>query len=191
MQIKNKKGVLVTITVIFLALTLISLTLLFSSTEKKFSNDVAIERVKNLDESLQKSLADIFVLHSGITIDIKSKIVIEEKIPNANAADFKEVISEFESYLENNSEEIDLDIDGITKELRLRILPHNIIYSHKDYGQKIIQITPSSLNYKSYEFWFNTTSGDFSQIVWDKETSGSFPVTIITQDSNKILTSSN
>ena len=178
----RKKGALFTLGFTFLALVLLSLSLLIfhnaQKAEETINHIIVLDRVYELDNSLQKSLSKIFNLKSGILINkTNDSISFQEDLPNTNSNSFTSSMNSFKGFIESNFSNINLTIENITTELPLQITPYNIIYKHINFGDRQIRVTPEQINFNGYsiEMIINT---NVTSCNWNTGSSGSFTFSI-------------
>lgn len=153
----NKKGILFTLGLTFLALVVLSLAVLIFHNTQEAEGIIAklavLDRVYDLDNSIQGSLGDIFALRSGISINItNTSISFEEILPNNNPA-FNNTLHQFKGFIESNSFNINLTITNMA-EMPLTIMPNNIAYKHKDNWSNI-EVLPTSVNFNGYSLFMD------------------------------------
>lgn len=155
------KAVLFTIGLMMISLVVLTLTILifnnFQKAESTMSNIGALDRAYELDHSIQNVLKNLFDRGSGIDLvvnDAANFISFEEVIPSNNTA-FNLTVLDFKNFTEENFNYIRLDIDRITKELPLIILPYDIEYKHLNFGEGVIEIIPESINFNKYEVFLD------------------------------------
>lgn len=172
----RKKGALFTLGFTFLALVLLSLSILIfhnaQKAEETINHIIVLDRVYELDNSLQKSLSKIFNLKSGILINkTNDSISFQEDLPNSNS--FTSSMNSFKGFIESNFSNINLTIENITTELPLQITPYNIIYKHINFGDRQIRVIPEQINFNGYsvEMIINT---NVTSCNWNTGSSGSF-----------------
>ncbi len=121
----------------------------------------SLDRLFDLSGSVENSLLQIFNLYSDARAIIEqnpdgtTNVSIIEKISNVKedwGKEFEEEVENFEIFVEEQDENVELDIEVITdKELPLTISPHNITYS-RDWGigHVVLRVVPQTLNFNSY-----------------------------------------
>lgn len=149
----NKKGILFTLGLTFLALVVLSLAVLIFHNTQEAEGIIAklavLDRVYDLDTSIQRSLGDIFALRSGISINItNTSVSFEEILQNNNQGTFNTTLHNFKGFIESNSFNINLTITNMA-EMPLTIMPNNIAYKHKDNWSNI-EVLPTSVNFNGY-----------------------------------------
>ena len=179
---KMKRGVLLTLTLVLLAVTLLAFSSLL--VKQKQSENLAIrgsfDRVINLDASIQKSITDLVKTHLNLSITINGgNVTISEQLP-ADLSGFETKFASFETFVESNFAlaKINADID----ELFINLTPAGIIYSHTNGAEKVL-IEKVNLA-KSYDIkiTFPPSASWACQITWDDYASGSTRVKIIAID---------
>ena len=182
--IYEKKGILITIALTLLALTFLSMVINYIALRERsdrYPAAFALERLDNLDLSLQKSTKDIFDAYSGLSVRIDTNatswnVTFQEDFPN-NISRFDETLRSFEEFVERNLSDTNLSVDEVINNLTLTILPHNINYTHER-RYEVVRIKTPTMNYNSYYFHLKSTTANFSSIVWNDQDPGSFPVRI-------------
>lgn len=176
-----KKAMFFTLGLTFMAGTVLVLAILIyhntASTEERFADLGKLERLHDLDSSIQKCLKDIFNNKSGISLSVNNDIVsFEEDLPNGNATSFSNYLNDFKDFVEKNNTNIELNITEITDKLPLVILPQNITYQHENFGGDTIKIIPSQINFKGYEVYV-TLNRNVTSCNWDTDP-GTFNLTV-------------
>lgn len=151
--IRDKKGILFTLGLTFLALVVLALAVLIFHNAQEFEGMVAklavLDRVYDLDTSIGQSVGVIFKLKSGISINITNEsISFEEVLPNDNIATLNNSLRNFKRYIEANLSNVNLTITN-TDEMLLRIFPDiRVEGSYIDYKHKTnwsdIEVLPTS-----------------------------------------------
>lgn len=177
----KKKGILFTIGLSAVALTLLALSIMifnnFQTSEERFSKLAVFDRAYDLDISVQGGLRKIFYAKSGISIiKADNKIVISEDLPNSNRAAFANETSNFKNFVESNFDNINLIIGDLNSYLTLTITPFKINYTHNEDGDKIFIIYNENVSSIELYFWDNFSNGTVS---FDVENPGSLEVKII------------
>ena len=178
----RKRGALFTLGFTFLALVILSLSLLIfhsaQKSEETITNLVVLDRVYELDTSLQQSLKDIFNLKSGILINISNNSVsFQEGLPNTNSNSFSSSMNSFKGFIESNFSNINLTIDNVITELPLNLAPFNITYKHLNFGDKEIQVIPEQINFNGYSVTM-VINTNVTSCNWNIESSGSFTFSV-------------
>ena len=129
-----KKSMLFTLSFSFLVMVVLSLAILIfhSSQESEdiVSKLVVLDRVYELDNSIGKSLGDIIILKSGISINVMNDSVsFEESLPNEAKDTFNSSLYGFKKFIEDNISGVNLDISNL-EEMPLTITPGDITYKH-------------------------------------------------------------
>ncbi|MBU2497157.1 MAG: hypothetical protein KJ767_03815, partial [Nanoarchaeota archaeon] len=170
-----------TITLIMFALILFSLSGLFIKQKQSENLFVqgTIERVTNLDASIQKSVTDLFENSAGISIQNSgNNIIIYEAIP-VNLVEFQTKLTDFEAFVENKLTTV--EINSNIQEMPLILSPKGIEYTHNQNGDKII-IKNINLA-QSYEIKFTFPQGEEGACpITFNEASGDLSVKIIADD---------
>lgn len=174
----GKRGFLFTLGLTFLTLIVLALAILIFHNAQKYEEIISkiavLDRVYDLDNSIEQSLRDIFYLKSGISINIiDSGISFEEELPNDNILTFNNSLFQFKRFIESNLSNINLTITNIA-ELPLTITPNNIVYKHRDGGGNI-EVVPAQVNFDGYSLFI--TSDKNVSCSWDVN-SGSFDLSL-------------
>lgn len=180
-KIKGKKAVFLTITLLMFALILFSLSSLFikQKQSENFFVQGTINRVLNLDASIQKSITDLFKKHAGISIvNSKNTITITESLPS-DFSTFRTKLESFEQFVENEFSSIKINAD--IQEMPLNLSPKGILYTHIPAENKIL-IQKASLA-QAYEIKFTFPQGQEGAcpISWTNEP-GDLRVKLIAED---------
>ena len=177
-----KKAVLFTLSMLLLVTLVFSLSLIFSDLNKynadRFSELSILDRLYDIDSSLQNSIKKVFNAYSGIITDInKLNVTIQESLPNANKNQFNEKINSFKNYTESQFNNIKLDIDQLNNNAELII--NGISYNHNNnFGGNIINIVPKQINFDTYYFRFYSSAKN-GIINWPTAPSGNLRVIIV------------
>jgi len=105
---------------------------------------------------MQNVLRNLFK-SSWIDLEIDNELNLvsfKEKIPSNNTV-FNLTLMNFKNFTESNFDYVNLNLDNIAKELPLIITPSNIEYKHLNFGERIIEITPASINFDKYEIFLD------------------------------------
>lgn len=171
-----KKGVLFTFGITLVMLIILTFAVLIYKNSLQASERTAeigvLDRVFDIDTSVQESLKELFTLKSGIILTKNNLTVsIKEDLPNGNSAAFEADMEDFKEFVESKFDDnpkVKLNITKITEELPLDIKPNNIKYTHpKDFGNKQIRVIPEELNVKSYGFTFEINAQTYTSYNWD------------------------
>ena len=155
MGLKNsRKGILFTLGLTFLGLVIMALAvLIFHNAQKSegiVSKLVVLDRVYDLDSSIEKSLVEIFNQKSGITVSVDGNVSFQESFPNLNVAEFTNSMNDFKTFIESNFSNINISVSEIVSEVPIVIMPYNITYKHVNYGGKQIEVVPQQINFEGY-----------------------------------------
>ena len=137
---------LFTLSFSFLVMVVLSLAILIfhSSQESEdiVSKLVVLDRVYELDNSIGKSLGDIIILKSGISINVMNDSVsFEESLPNEAKDTFNSSLYGFKKFIEDNISGVNLDISNL-EEMPLTITPGDITYKHVGNNWSSIMVLP-------------------------------------------------
>src|SRR3989344_247787 len=154
-----KVGAYYTIGFLLIMLVFLALIILvnkeFKLSIERFSEDAGFEKIHNIDDSIQKSLRDIFFSSSGISVSAtQTSASFSETLPNSEDNNFKSNITKFKDFIETNYSVI-FDTDEITTNLPLILKPHGITYSHSDYGDNILSISYNDNNFGGFQVTLN------------------------------------
>ncbi len=151
------KGMLFTLVLTILATIVLSFAIIsFHNVEKsriQMAELSSIDRLYNLDNSIQTGFSKIFHNKSGISVSInETTVTFEERLPNQNPT-FNNKITSYEDYIESNYENIEIDTSSLINELPLVIMPHNITFSHNIQRNRIY-VKPTTINIEGYKVLF-------------------------------------
>ena len=162
-----KKGAFFTLGIMIVVILLFALTSLIYKNSLESKNRVAdmgvLDRVFDIDHSIQKSLRRIFIIDSGLDISITNYSIsfLEPLPPNTQDEVFKSDNARFKTYVENanrDNPKITINNTKFAENLTLHLKPHNIIYTHPEgFGNEEIDIVPEEVNMKGYNFTINVT----------------------------------
>lgn len=185
------KAVVFTLSFTFLALLLIAsaifIKFVFLNTEDRATELIISQRVYNIDHSLQKTINSILKESGSFALSkTNTSITIQDTLPNSAETknqlftDLKNLVEPDESIVQFSESEF--------SEIPILIQPYNFSYSHPD--NNTITLTPSSQNYKKYNFEFKIENpGSTGTITWNTYSTGSIPVTITSTNSTSTITS--
>ncbi len=138
----NKKGILFTIGLMFLALVVLALAVLIFHNTQEHEEIVAklavLDRVYDLSTSIEESLIDIFYIKSGISVSIVGNDVeFEETLanPNPNMGALSTSLNDFETFVESEFPDISVNVQNVV-EMPLKIMPdladptEYVVYKH-------------------------------------------------------------
>ena len=176
-----KKGVLFTIGFTFLALLILMLAILIFHSAQQSEDIVTrlslLDRVYDLDNSIQQSLGDLFYIKSGISVNItNNSISFEERLPSTNAGIFNASMKSFKGFIESNFSFVNMTIDELVGQVPVEIVPYGITYKHVNFGGKQIMVVPQQINFKGYNVYM-LISDNVSSCVWST-IDGSFDFTV-------------
>ncbi len=175
-----KKGALFTLAFSFLGILLLALAFTVHSNEQQYDDQVltlsVLDRIYEIDSSIDKSLKDLFYLNSGIIIN-KTPTTIDfiESLPNSNSINTS--FLEFKNFAEKNISNINLKLDTILTEIPLQIKPYDITYKH---SSDIIFVIYPTINFNGFDISIQL-NGNISTCTSDVE-SGTFPFSLTVQD---------
>lgn len=174
---KMKKGALFTIGTMLVVIALFTFaTLIYTNSlesKKRVAEIGVLDRIYDIDVSIQNSLKEIFDLSSGISIEINNqKISFTEDLPSENDSEFEDNNENFKDYVEDdnkNNPKIIINTTKFVNNLPLHIKPHNIIYTHpEDFGDEEIDIIPEEINMNGYDFTINVFSQTINELLWNE-----------------------
>lgn len=183
-----KKAILFTLGLFFLAITVFSLAIIIFhgslKSEDVFLRFVSLDRVYELDVSLQNSIKEIFNAKSGMSVSSTgSTVSFQDYLPNQNKGQLISALNNFRNYVELNNSNIDIDVSEIIENMSLVIWPYNITYKHLFSGDNITYVSPSAeSNITSYIIYLNTRNVNFTTYSWDIVPSGSNTFELNVQD---------
>ncbi|MAG08758.1 hypothetical protein CMO89_04740 [Candidatus Woesearchaeota archaeon] len=178
----NKKGFLFALGLTFLALVVMALAILiFHNAQKSegiISELAVLDRIYDLDTSIQQSLQEIFNLKSDIIINItNNSISFLEELPNSNAETFNNSIMDFQEMTNSNLSDVNITINGTINELPLTIMPYDITYRHVNFGDRRIEVIPEQINFDRYSVFVLIDNQNLTSCDWGT-TLGTFNLTI-------------
>lgn len=188
----NKRGVFFTLSAL---LVVLSFFLIVAITDKttRIDKDIALDRAYELSNSVEKSILDIFSTFSDIRINITqnpdgtSNATFIENISSREepwGQNFAQVINNFKTFVESEDPNVKINLTQINnKILPIIIMPHNIVYSRNwETGHVKIDVTPSQMNFESYEVTVNTGDVNISKTQAQFRSNGSFLFRVISKD---------
>jgi len=162
-----KKGVLLTIGMLFLSSIVLSLAVMLfhntQGTENRFAELSLYDRLYDLDSSIQRGFKEIFTRNSGVTLTIENNLVtITETLPHSS--NFASEMDAYEDYLEEaypTDPLVAVDdsvLTTIKNKLPFYIFPHDILVEHDSFpsGDEL-RIIPQNLNIENYSISLTTT----------------------------------
>ncbi len=179
---KEKRGVLLTLTLVLLAVTLLAFSSLLVKQRQSEILTVrsSFDRVINLEASIQKSITDLVKTHLNLIITFNgSRITITENLP-ADLAGFGSKFSAFETFVESNFGLV--KIDASVNELFINLTPAGIVYSHTNGAEKVLIRGVNLANSYDIKITFPPSASWACQITWNSYTNGSTRVKIIAVD---------
>ena len=163
----NTKGLLFTLSTIVIVTTIFVFGYIIfessmQSTDRLFELTL-LDRIDDIDSSLQYSINKIIDVKSGIDIEVSGyNITFAEYLNNTNATEFNSSMSEFHDFVvqeanRNLLESItSLTISELQRNLSFLIMPQNILYTHQYYGGKDIAISDPSNNVGTFKISMKT-----------------------------------
>ncbi|MEA2036063.1 MAG: hypothetical protein U9O94_01035 [Nanoarchaeota archaeon] len=175
---KAKKGFLFALGLTFLGFIVLTLSVFIFHNSQEYeeimSQLAVLDRVYDLDVSIQEALGYTIGLESGIMVNITEEgVSFEEDLPNNNRQGFNSSIKGFKGFIESNLSNIGLTITNID-ELPLKIMPNDINYKHRD-DWSSIEVIPDSINFDGYSLQITTDKN--VSCIWDVN-SGSFNLSL-------------
>lgn len=148
-----KRSLLFSFAMVFLAIVILMLAILIFRTSLESKERLLelgiLDRVYDLDSSLQKSFRDIFQEAQIIVNVTNSSVSFEEDLPN-NETSFPALMNNFKFFVEGNDEHIWLNLSDIINELPLVIKPFDITYKHLNFSGNKIVVLPAQINFEGY-----------------------------------------
>ena len=186
------KGIIYSITTFIIGALILTLSIIIfansQNTELRAMEINLLNTVYDLQSSLSESIAKLFTNTAGIKINVENHTVtISETIPNRQFKQYKNNITEFKDFIENDNRLVKIDNTKINN-LPLKIMPYKISYERESLDSKKVQIknNDSKNYYESISITFNIT-GMLGVIIPDEINSGIIPLVIIIQNlTNKI-----
>ena len=113
-----KRGILFSLGLMLLSSVILLLAVLIfhnaQKAEEIIGKLIVLDRVYDLDNSIQKSVSDIFMIKSGISINItNNSVFFEEILPNDNLELLNSSMFGFKNFVENNISNINLTITNV------------------------------------------------------------------------------
>lgn len=140
--LRSRKAFLFTLSILLVGLAILSYTKFMleqSESEKTLFQTAAISnRLNDIDNSLQRSIRDIFFIYSNINVSLEnSTLSFKEPLPSSAGA-FEYAMSRLKEMAEANETSISININSTSAELPLNILPYNTSYRHNFSNNEII-----------------------------------------------------
>ena len=178
----GKKGVLLTLTLVLLAITLLAFSGLLVKQRQSEVLTIrgSFDRVINLEASLQKSITDLIKEHIPLIITISgNNITITEDLP-ADISGFETKFAAFEAFVESN---IDLvKINANIGDIILNLTPAGILYSHTNGAEKVLIQNVNLAKSYDIKITFPPSASWNCQINWGEYRNGTTRVKIIAID---------
>ncbi|MCX6707076.1 MAG: hypothetical protein NT001_02960 [Candidatus Woesearchaeota archaeon] len=167
----GKKAFLFTLGMLLVTLAILSFAKFVSEesgNEKGFFQMAAItNRLDDADSSLQRSIADVFILHSGIEVSTGNhSIVFEEPLPN-DAGGFASGLARLKRFAEANDTTVHIDTNETVSEIPLFILPQNTVYRHNFSNREILVALPGDPNSSIIRYKTTLTIPENVSCSWD------------------------
>ncbi len=166
-----KKGILITLGLTFFVLVILSLaTVIYHynlTSDQRLLEAAALERIYNLDKSIEKGLWDLYNSSAGITIitsqtSTRINVTFSELLPN-NQSIFSAATLSFANYINTFDPSVIVNASLLSTELPLIIHPYNINYHHPDSTQ--VRIIPGDYTeIASYNFLVHTGEANITGI---------------------------
>ena len=153
----NKRGIFFTLGLFTFVLIVFTLSVLIfthqESSKERLGELGILDKVYNLDSSIQNGIRKIFYGSSGISITNDENIItIEENLPYIYYNTFNTKLDGFKSFVEGKENYVNLNVSEVENTLPLEIFPYDIIYKHNNYGWDIISIKYNNINFDKIEF---------------------------------------
>ncbi len=164
--IKNKKGILNTIMLTAIALSLLALSVVILHARQDLSSSVRelalVERLNNQNSAVSWALLKIFNETSDIAIDVQPLSVSFTETIDVNKGEyFSDQMYNYEAFIESTVANIRLDVSQIASTVPLAIMPHNIVYSHPHgLGGNMIRVAPVDANFAKYSITVSSIDSD-------------------------------
>ncbi|MBM3309443.1 MAG: hypothetical protein FJY77_04235 [Candidatus Altiarchaeales archaeon] len=146
-----KKGIVFTIGLALLALTVLTLATTMLLYRQSMQDLVyapsAMERAYNTFHSAADDLKDIVLQASGVAVTVDGNdITFTETIPNPNVLAYQTSIDLYANFISSNVDNLELDLNHLRNTLTFVTLPQNVSYTHNTFGGKTIYVLPSTTN---------------------------------------------
>ncbi len=177
-----KVGFLYTISLLIMALTVLSLALLIAEIEQESNEQIAdiakYDRLYDLDSSINNAFVEVFKTASGISLkynNTNGTLFIRETLPNANNTIFSRNMTNLRKYLNKTAnhpvDNITLyarNLDEVNKSLAFQILPYNLTYTHtKAFGSFTIRVNNNTpYNFYGYNITVISSVDIFTAPTW-------------------------
>lgn len=167
-NLTKKKAIFLTLSLVLLALVLLSLSIIFLEQKRNenFITQAAIDRVTNLDLSLQKAITALFSVYGQTSIKVEGdKVIVQEQMPPSFST-FETKINDFKDFIEDNLDTLTIDTTKInTMELEFAP-PLPITYDHDLINEKAIIKKIGILNAIEINFTFDEFGMSACPITW-------------------------
>lgn len=138
----SRKAIFFTLGFVLVSLAVLSFTkFVFNESEDEkvlFQDYAVMNRLDDLDRSLQASMKDTFERYSNIKARIgNSTISFEEPLPNSMDA-FEHKLDRLKRFAENNETAIYININDTLSSSQITVSPENLTYRHNFSAKEII-----------------------------------------------------
>lgn len=173
----GKKAFLFTLGMLLVTLAILSFAKFVSEeseAEKEFFQIAAItNRLYDADSSLQRSIADMFILQSNIRVSRSNhSIIFEEPLPNDEG--FGSGLARLKKFAEANDTSIHIDDNDTVSGIPLFILPQNAVYMHNFSSREILVALPGDFNSSITKYKTTLTITENVTCSWSSYTPGDF-----------------
>jgi len=151
----KKRGAFLTLGVFIVGVVLLAqASFIFENARQSEDIVVAlasIDRIYEIDTSLQQSVQKIFFERSGISISMTNgSVAFLENMPNTAASGFNASMKSLESFVEETLPDVNISSQLATSQLPLSVSSLDINYTHSAYGGNDILVKPQQQNFIGY-----------------------------------------
>lgn len=167
----GKKAFLFTLSFVLVTLAILSFAnfVLKESGKERiiFQEYVLMNRLNDIDGSLQSSIKDIFATYSGIKASASnSTVIFEESIPGSPDR-FESELSSLKNFAELNETSLKIIINESILKLPVSVMPQDIMYSHNFSRREIILDSVQSMNESVLKYKTTITFEENVTCSWD------------------------
>lgn len=180
-NIKGKKAVFLTVSIVLFALILFSLSSLFikQKQNESFFIQASLDRITNLDESIQKSITDLIREKAGLSVKIVNhSVIIKQNLP-ANLTNIDVSLADFESFVEDKVATV--NIDYAISDLTFNLTPQGIIYQNSAENNAAIKEL-GTVEGIMINFGFPQGGYGVCPMIWNMQSSGSLNLKVTAKD---------